>query len=61
MIKLAVRSVNIGAVIHLGGDPEVTTYIVAIEHPQLEKLLLDAPYTTKSISIVEANERKGEK
>lgn len=52
MIKLAVRVTNYGAAANVGGDPEVTTHIVSIEQPELEKLLEHDKWETKTISIV---------
>lgn len=52
MIKLAVRVTNFGASVNVGGDPEVTTHIVSIEHPELEKLLEPEKWETKTISLV---------
>lgn len=56
MIKLAIRITDLGAAIHVGGDPDVTTHIVEIENCRLEALLKPAAYATKSISVVEEKE-----
>lgn len=59
MIKLAVRITNFGAAANIGGDPEVTTYIVSVEHSELEKLLEEKKWETKTISIANEVENDG--
>lgn len=52
MIKLAIRKGNYAAAMHVGGDVELSTYIVEIENEKLERLLKPHKYTTTNISVV---------
>jgi hypothetical protein len=52
MIELAIRVTNYGAAANIGGDVVVQTYIVSVEHPQLEKILKPEKWETKTIDNV---------
>lgn len=58
MIKLAIRVTNFGAAVNAGGDPEVITYIVSVEHPELEDLLKPEKWTTTTISLAKEVEKR---
>jgi hypothetical protein len=58
MIELAIRVTNYGAAVNIGGDVVVITYIVSVEHPQLEKLLKPEKWETKTISVVDEEEKE---
>jgi len=51
-VKLAIRITDMNMLVHIGGEPEVSTHIVEIENEKLEQLLKYKEYTSKSISIV---------